>query len=92
MKPEVELRLYIIEKSASYFDTVSKLYILLDTELDNHYKLDVIDILKNPELTVEEGILASPTLVRVKPLPSKRIVGRILAKNLIDELELKESE
>jgi circadian clock protein KaiB len=90
MGKQIELKLYIIEKSSTYFETVSKLYILLDSQLDNRYKLDIIDILKNPEMTVEDGILASPTLIRVKPHPTKRIVGRILAENLINELELKE--
>jgi circadian clock protein KaiB len=92
MKQEIELKLYIIEKSASYFDVVSKLYLLLDSQFNDGYKLDVIDILKNPEKTIEDGILASPTLIRVKPLPPKRIVGHLLIRDLIEELELKDSD
>jgi len=85
---KIELRLYIIEKSPTYYETVSKLYGMLDSKFNNHFKLDVIDILKNPEMIIEDEIMASPTLIRVKPLPSKRIVGSLLAKNLIEELEL----
>jgi circadian clock protein KaiB len=85
---EIELKLYIIEKSPAYFETVSKIYELLDSRFNACFKLDIIDILKNPEKTVEDEILASPTLIRIRPLPPKRIVGRLLSKDLAEELHL----
>ena len=85
---KIELKLYIIEKSPTYFETVSKLYGLLDSNFNHCFTLDVIDILKNPEMTVQDEIMASPTLIRLKPLPVKRIVGSLFARNLVEELEL----
>lgn len=87
-KQKIELKLYIIERSGAYAETVHKLQSLLGDRLDSCFTLEIIDILKNPERTVEDEILASPTLIRVSPPPSKRVVGSILLKNLMEQLEL----
>ncbi|HEY4789471.1 MAG TPA: circadian clock KaiB family protein [Bacteroidales bacterium] len=85
---KIVLRLYIIEKSRGHLESVDKLNHLLNSKFDSCYTLEVIDILKNPEMTIKEGILASPTLIRVEPLPPKRIIGSLLNKDVVEELEL----
>jgi circadian clock protein KaiB len=84
---ETLLRLYIIEKSPTALETVSKLKSVLEG-LKGTYQLEVIDILKSPEMIINDNILASPTLIRVKPLPPKRIVGSIPFNSLISEFDL----
>jgi len=46
-------------------------------EYSNHYtyKITVIDILKHPQLAESEKILATPTVVKELPLPTRRVVG-----------------
>lgn len=39
------------------------------------YKIEVIDLLKNPRLARDNQILAVPTLVRKLPLPVRNIIG-----------------
>lgn len=85
---KIELKLYIIEKLPGNTEMVNKLNAFLNEKFDSCFKLDVIDILNNPGKTYDDDILASPTLIRVKPLPSKRIVGSIKHKDLEDKLEL----
>ncbi len=85
---KIELRLYIIEKLPGNIELVNKLNEFLYEKFDSCFKLDVIDILNNPGKTFEDDILASPTLIRIKPFPPRRIVGSIVHKNLVDELEL----
>jgi len=88
---ETLLRLYIIEKSPTTPDTVKKLRSILDS-IKGKYQLEVIDILKSPDMIISDNILASPTLIRVKPLPPKRIVGSIPFNSLISEFDLCLSE
>jgi len=46
-------------------------------EYSNHhtYKIEVIDILKHPQLAESENILATPTVVKELPAPIRRVVG-----------------
>ncbi len=41
----------------------------------NKYKIEVIDLLVNPQLSREHQILAVPTLVRKLPVPVRKIIG-----------------
>jgi len=43
--------------------------------LDGKYKLEVIDLIRNPQLAQGDQILAIPTLVRNLPLPIRKIIG-----------------
>jgi circadian clock protein KaiB len=44
---------------------------------DGALELEVVDVLKDPGRALEEGVLVSPTLVRLSPLPVVRIVGSL---------------
>ena len=45
------------------------------THLEGRYSIEVIDLIKNPQLAAGEQILALPTLVRRLPEPVKQVVG-----------------
>lgn len=38
-------------------------------------KIEVVDILHEPLRTLSDGILVTPTLIRLSPLPVRKIVG-----------------
>ena len=86
-KEEICLKLYIIGCSNASNEMIIKLTTLLDANIKN-YTLEIIDILKNPEQTIAANILASPTLIKVKPFPEKRIIGNFPFNSLIKELNL----
>ncbi|MFW5729622.1 MAG: circadian clock KaiB family protein [bacterium] len=46
-----------------------------DDALGDNYKIDVIDILEQPELVRNRQILATPTVIRTYPLPERRVIG-----------------
>ena len=48
---------------------------ICETHLAGHYHIEIIDLLKNPELADGHQILAIPTLVRQLPEPIKKIIG-----------------
>ena len=70
-----ELALYITGETPRSREVIRKLSVLLEKELPGQYSLKVIDILENPELAEEDGILATPTLIRTGPAPERRMVG-----------------
>ena len=53
---------------------------LLKDAFDDHYNLEVIDIIENPEQTEKDRILVTPTLEKVSPEPVRRIIGDLSDK------------
>ena len=56
---------------------------LLNEELRDRYSLEVINVLDNPQRAVEYNILATPTLIKVAPLPERRVVGNLSDKEKV---------
>jgi circadian clock protein KaiB len=48
---------------------------LCDRHLAGRYRLEVIDLLEDPDRAGDDRVLAVPTLVRRKPRPTRRVVG-----------------
>ena len=70
-----QLRLYVAghtPKSAAAFANLHK---ICDEYLKGRYRLEVIDLLRQPQLAAGDQILAVPTLVRNLPLPLRKILG-----------------
>ncbi|NET08864.1 MAG: circadian clock protein KaiB [Merismopedia sp. SIO2A8] len=71
------LRLFISGHSASTELILRKLHYAMETTLQEPYALKVIDVHRNPEQAEIDQITATPTLLKVWPLPAKRIVGNL---------------
>ena len=70
-----ELRLYIAGNTAKSLAALSNLKKYCEEHLKDEYKIEVIDLLKNPQLAAGDQILAIPTLVRKVPVPIRKIIG-----------------
>ncbi|WP_107668623.1 circadian clock KaiB family protein [Cyanothece sp. BG0011] len=71
------LRLFVSGNHPSTKQTLKKIHHLLETQLSHPYTLKVIDIAKHPEMAETHHVSATPTLVRVWPRPTRRIVGEL---------------
>jgi circadian clock protein KaiB len=69
------LRLYIAGNTPRCIDAFENLKKICDDKLKGQYSIEVIDLLKNPQLSKEHQILAIPTLVRKLPVPVRKIIG-----------------
>ncbi len=70
-----ELRLYVAghtPKSITAFNNLKK---ICEEPVPGKYHIEVIDLVKNPQLARGDQILAIPTLVRKLPPPLKKIIG-----------------
>jgi len=72
-----ELRLYIAGQTPNSITAVTNLKRICEERLPGRYRIDVIDLLLNPQLAKGDQIIAIPTLVRRLPAPMKRIVGNL---------------
>jgi circadian clock protein KaiB len=70
-----ELRLYVAGQSAKSVTAFANLKTLCQQHLAGRYKIEVVDLLKHPQLAAGDQIVAIPTLVRKLPEPIRKIVG-----------------
>ena len=72
---EWELRLYVAGQTPKSLAAFANLKKICEDHLEGEYHIEVIDLLKNPQLASGDQILAIPTLVRKLPEPIRKIIG-----------------
>ena len=70
-----ELRLYIAGQTPGSVTALKNITKYCNEHLDGQYSIEVIDLLKNPQLAEGDQIFAIPTLVRKVPEPIRKIIG-----------------
>ena len=69
------LRLYIAGQTPKSIKAFANLKKICEEHLTGRYRIEVIDLIQNPQLAAGDQILAVPTLVRRLPEPVRRIIG-----------------
>ena len=64
-----DLRLYVAGQTPKSMTALANLKKMCEEHLAGRYKIEVIDLVKNPQLARSDQILAIPTLVRRLPEP-----------------------
>jgi circadian clock protein KaiB len=70
-----ELRLYIAGKTPKSVSALNNLNKYCEEHLQGKYKIEIIDLLLQPQLAEGDQIFAVPTLVRKVPVPIRKIIG-----------------
>ncbi|HEU0111538.1 MAG TPA: circadian clock KaiB family protein [Flavisolibacter sp.] len=70
-----ELRLYVAGNTPKSAAALKNLKRYCEEHLKDQYKIEVIDLLINPQLAEGDQIFAIPTLVRKVPVPIRKIIG-----------------
>ena len=72
---EIVLRLYIAGQSPRSLAAISNLKKICADFMKANYRIELIDLMKNPAMAQDHQILAIPTLVRSLPVPISKIIG-----------------
>jgi circadian clock protein KaiB len=70
-----ELRLYVAGQTPRSVAAFANLKKICEEHLAGRYNIEVVDLVKHPQLAAGDQILAIPTLVRKLPQPLRKIVG-----------------
>ncbi len=71
------LRLYVTGQSVKSLTALANLRKICETHLKGRYRIEVVDLLKHPQLAKRDQILAVPTVVRKLPQPVRTIIGNL---------------
>jgi circadian clock protein KaiB len=74
-KVTYELTLYVAGNTPKSVLALKNLQKYCEEYLKDEYRIEVIDLLINPQLAEGDQILAVPTLVRKVPVPIRKIIG-----------------
>src|SRR6266850_1660022 len=69
------LWLYIAGQTPRSIKAFANLKRICEEHLKGRYRIEVIDLIQNPQLAAGDQILAVPTLVRLLPEPVRKIIG-----------------
>jgi circadian clock protein KaiB len=69
------LRLYVSGMTPRSRNAILRIEKICKEQFDDKYTLEVIDIRQHPVLAKYEQVIATPTLMKLLPLPLRRIVG-----------------
>lgn len=78
-----ELRLYVAGQTAKSLVAVANLRRICETHLAGQYRIEVIDLMKTPQLAAGDQIIAVPTLVRRLPEPVRKILGDLSSEERV---------
>src|SRR6188768_3015728 len=70
-----ELRLYIAGQTPKSVLALKNITKYCKEHLKDSYNIEIIDLLKSPQLAEGDQIFAIPTLVRKVPEPIRKIIG-----------------
>jgi len=70
-----ELRLYVAGQTPKSISAFNNLKRICEEHVPGRYKIEVIDLMRNPKLARDDQIVAIPTLVRKLPDPIRKIIG-----------------
>lgn len=87
----VVMRLYIANNAPNSRRAIANLSAIIQEHLGDNFKLEIIDVLEYPLRALDDGILVTPSLTKVSPLPAAKIVGNLSDKgSVLNALGIKE--
>lgn len=69
------LKLYVTGQTIRSERAIGNLNRICEERLKGQCETTIIDVLERPQLAEEENILVTPTLIREKPRPARRVIG-----------------
>lgn len=69
------MRLYVAGQTSKSVTALMNLKKICEEHLEGRYHIEIIDLLKQPQLARGDQIIAVPTLVRKLPEPVRKIIG-----------------
>lgn len=70
-------RLYVAGDALNSVQAIANLTALCRAHLPDRHQIDVVDVFRDPTRALADGILMTPTLVKLAPFPARRIVGTL---------------
>jgi circadian clock protein KaiB len=68
-------RLYVAGDAQNSVRAVANLTALCEARLAGRHEIEVVDVFGHPARALADGVVMTPTVIRVEPAPIRRVVG-----------------
>ena len=76
-KSPLVLRLYVAGDAPNSKRAIANVKAICDQHFASAHKLEIVDLLQNAEEALADGIVVTPTLLKLLPLPVQRLIGNL---------------
>lgn len=77
--PGLVLRLYVTTGTPNSTAAIANLHAICAAHARDGHRLDIVDVLDDPLRALADGVIVTPTLVKLAPAPMAKIVGDLSA-------------
>ena len=71
------MRLYVAGSAPNSLRAIANAKAICDEHFASGHELEIVDVLDHPQQALADGIVVTPTLLRLLPLPVLRVVGNL---------------
>jgi len=79
----LSLRLYVVSGAPNSATARANLFDILSEIPDDSYSVEVIDCITDPRRALADGVIVTPTLVKVAPEPQRTVVGTLADRHSV---------
>ena len=81
--PRLHLRLYVAGQAPNSVRAIANCRAICDEHFASGHELEIVDLLEHPKRAVADGIIVTPTLLKLLPLPVQRVIGSLSDTNQV---------
>ena len=81
----MHLRLYIASRTPNSIAAEATLRAVMAEDHDSAFAFEVIDVMERPDLAFSDGVLVTPTLIRIEGDERRVLVGRLEPPELVEQ-------
>ena len=79
----LHLRLYIAGNAPNSLRATANARAICEEHFAFGHELEIVDLLEHPLRALADGILVTPTLLKLLPLPVQRVIGNLSDTNQV---------
>jgi circadian clock protein KaiB len=71
------MRLYVAGRAPNSVKAISNLEAICREHFKGGYRLEIVDVCEHPRRALDDGILVTPSLAKLSPLPGANVIGNL---------------
>lgn len=73
----LKLRLFVAGNAPNSLRATGNARAICEEYFHGRYELEIVDMIKYPSRALSDGIIVTPTLIKLAPLPVMRLIGNL---------------